>query len=143
MNNIQPVLSNWPSEARQVANQVIKKYGQPHQLTDSELIWNNVGQWYKTVVSKKMTAHHFPMPHTDLVEQFIHYDVPASKVSSIVEFDGSVTVKRTEGLVSARCHDEEANYLALNLTHDIIKEKLTVEQAKQEYLEALIDFRKK
>ncbi len=32
----------------------------------------------------------------------------------VAEFDGSVIVERTAGEVSARCHDEQANFLALN-----------------------------
>jgi hypothetical protein len=67
--------------------------------------------------------HDFPAPHNDSVESFLECSVPTDKVSQIVEFDGSVVVNRTRGELSARCHDEEANHLALNLTNDIITEQ--------------------
>jgi hypothetical protein len=47
-------------------------------------------------------------------------DISIQKCSELVAFDGSVTDKRTQGLLSARCNNEEANFLALNLSHDII-----------------------
>ena len=42
-----------------------------------------------------------------------------------------VSVKRTAGDVSARCHDEEANSLPLNLMHDIVTGTKTPEEARK------------
>lgn len=137
------VLGNWSKDARDVANTIIEIYGEPDETTPSMLIWYNNGPWVKTVVTNEATEHVFPMPHTDLVEQYIYYDVPPEKFDELAEYDGSVTVKRTEGLMSARCHDEPANLLALNLPHDIITDRLSVEKAKQKYLQTLKDFRQK
>jgi len=138
---VKSVLEQWSEDTRNVAKSVIDKYGEPDEMTPSLLIWRNNGPWVKTVVTNEATEHVFPMPHTDIVEQSIHYDVPPEKFDDLARYDGSVTVKRTEGLMSARCHDEEANFLALNLAHDIITDKLTVEQAREKYLQTLKDFR--
>ena len=46
--------------------------------------------------------------------------LPVEKFTALAEFDGSVVVERTAGEVSARCHDEQANFLALNLMNDIV-----------------------
>lgn len=73
--------------------------------------------------------HDFPAPHIDAVESFIDYQVPPERFSDLAEFDGSVVIERTAGEVSARCHDEQANSLALNLMHDIVTGKKTSEQA--------------
>jgi hypothetical protein len=40
-------------------------------MTPSVLIWYGNGAWAATVVTREATKHDFPMPHTDLVEQFI------------------------------------------------------------------------
>jgi hypothetical protein len=61
--------------------------------------------------------------------------------SKLADFDGSVTVSRTRGLLSARCHDEEANHLAANLAHDIIIGKATVAQARQAYVDTMLAYR--
>ena len=68
-------------------------------------------------------------------------DVRAQRVCSPVKFDelarygGSVIVERTKGEISARCDREEMNYLALNLAHDIITDRLSVEEARKMYAE--------
>lgn len=73
------------------------------------------GQWKRVVASKMFYQHDFPAPHIDAVESFIDYQVPPERFSDLAEFDGSVVIERTAGEVSARCHDEQANSLALNL----------------------------
>jgi hypothetical protein len=50
----------------------------------------------------------------------IDYRVPIKFFTLLAQFDGSVVAERTAGELSARCHDEEANNLALNLAHDIV-----------------------
>ena len=79
--------------------------------------------------------HDFPMPHPDLMEQVIDYKVPPGKFSDLAMYDGSVIVERTKGEISARCDKEEANFLALNLAHDIITGRHSVEEARKMYAE--------
>ena len=142
-HNVNEILNQWSKDTRTVAQNVIDKYGEPDEMTQTMLVWHNNGPWVKTVVVDDAVEHTFPMPHTDIVEQFIYYDVPVEKYDDLARFDGSVTAKRTQGLLSARCHDEEANFLALNLAHDVITDRLSVEEAKDKYLQTLIDFRQK
>jgi hypothetical protein len=42
-----------------------------------------------------------------------------------------VIAERTAGEVSARCHDEQANLLALNLTNDVVTGAKTVAEARR------------
>src|SRR5690606_27022225 len=104
----------------EAATLVIDQYGEPDEVTESQLIWHEPGRWKRIVASKTFFRHDFPTPHIDSVESVIDYRVPPEKVSALAEFDGSVVVERTAGEVSARCHDEQANYLAINLMHDIV-----------------------
>lgn len=73
----------------------------------------------------------------------IDYRVPVEFISPIVEFDGSVTVRRTAGEASAQCHDEEANSLALNLMRDMVTGKKTVQEARDYYAKEFLDYRRK
>ncbi len=50
-----------------------------------------------------MVPHDFPMPHPDLLEQFVDYQVPPDKFDELAQYDGSVIVERTKGEISARC----------------------------------------
>jgi hypothetical protein len=77
-----------------------------------------------------------------VVESFIDYRVPPEKFSDLAEFDGSVIVERTAGEVSARCHDEEANRLALNLMHDIVTGAKSVAEARDYYAREFLDYRR-
>ena len=63
--------------------------------------------------------------------------------SALAEFDGSVVVERTAGEISARCHDEQANNLALNLANDIVTDAMTVEEAREYYAKEFLDHRRK
>ena len=47
-------------------------------------------------------------------------------------------VERTKGELSARCDKEGANFLALNLAHDIVTGKQTVEGARKMYGEQIM-----
>lgn len=136
------VIEEWPSESREAAQLVIDKYGEPAEVTDSMLLWNEVGPWKRIVATKAFYEHDFPAPHIDAVESFIDYSVPTEMFTPLAEFDGSVVVERTAGEVSARCHDEKANNLALNLMHDIVKGERTVEEARRYYAKEFLDYRR-
>jgi hypothetical protein len=137
------IIRGWPRESREAAQLVIDKYGEPDEATDSQLIWRKCGEWKRIVASKAFWQHDFPAPHQDSVESFIDYRVPPEKFSELAAFDGSVIAERTAGELSARCHDEEANRLALNLAHDIVTGAKTVEEARSYYAKEFLDYRRK
>lgn len=137
------VIKDWPEESREAAQLVIDTYGEPPEATPSLLVWHQVGPWKRMEASRVAVDHRFPAPHTDSVESFIDYAVPPAKVSALAEFDGSVIVDRTAGEVSARCHDEQANFLALNLMHDVVTGAKTPAEARDYYATEFADYRRK
>lgn len=136
-------IQSWPEESREAAKLVLEKYGEPDEVTDSQLLWHNRGEWKRIIASQNFFRHDFPAPHTDSVECVIDYRVPVEKITPLARFDGSVVVERTAGEVSARCHDEQANLLALNLMHDIVTEAKSSEQARGYYAKEFADYRRK
>lgn len=137
------IIRSWPEDSREAAQLVIDQYGEPHEATEWLLIWHHPGPWKRIVASKAFYQHNFPIPHADCVECFIDYHVPVEKLGSIAQFDGSVITERTSGEVSARCHDEQANFLALNLMHDIVTGAKTVQEARDYYGKEVLDYRRK
>lgn len=133
----------WPEASREAAQLVIDKYGEPDEASDTLLTWHRPGPWKRMQASRAFHEHRFPTAHTDSVESFLDYRVPIEKIEEITQFDGSVMVDRTAGEVSARCHDEEANFLALNLMHDIVTGTKTVEEARAYYGKEFLDYRRK
>jgi len=131
------MIATWPEVPRNVANQMIAKYGQPEGVTPSRLIWQNRGPWREIIVYREEIPHNFPKPHTDLLEQTINYQVPVEMFDDLAAYDGSVIAERTAGTLAARCDMEAANFLALNLANDIVTGKKTVQEARQAYGEAI------
>ena len=137
------IIQGWPEESREATQIVIDKHGEPDEATESQLIWHKRGPWKRIVASKVAYQHNFPVPHTDCIETVIDYRIPPDKLTAIAQFDGSVIPERTAGEVSARCHDEEANSLALNLMHDIVTGAKTAEEARAYYGKEFLDYRRK
>lgn len=136
------VLTAWPDESREAAQLVVDTYGTPHEVTPTELRWFGVGPWKRIVASRSFWSHEFPAPHIDCVESSINYHVPPATAGAIAEFDGSVIIDRTAGEVSARCHDEQANMLALNLVHDIVSGERDAASARAYYVQEFLDARR-
>ena len=137
------VIQEWPQESREATQLVIDQYGEPDEATKTQLTWHRKGPWKRIVATQFFFRHNFPAPHIDCVESFIDYRVPIDKFTPLAEFDGSVVAERTAGEVSARCHDEQANFLALNLMHDVVTGKKSVQEARQYYAKEFLDYRRK
>lgn len=135
-------IATWPETAQKAAKAMIEKYGQPAESTPSMLIWHNSGPFKRTIVYKEEIQHDFPMPHKDVLEQFIDYEVPSDKFDDLAMFDGSVICERTKGEMSARCDKEGANILALNLANDIIQDKRSVDESREFYADAMMKMMK-
>ncbi|MBW3563810.1 MAG: hypothetical protein KY459_03705 [Acidobacteria bacterium] len=135
--SVRAMVNTWPETARKAAWEAMGKYGSPDGVTDTMLIWHDNGPWKRTIVYREEVDHRFPMPHKDVWEQFVNYDVPPEKFDEIAAYDGSVMIERTKGEISARCDKEAANFLALNLADDIINNRRTVDDARNFYAQTI------
>lgn len=128
-------ISSWHEQPRLGAEEMIAKYGPPQEVTADQLVWHKAGPYKRITVFNLETPHDFPLPHVDFLEHTIEYNVPQDKVGDLIAFDGSSTINRTTGELSARCDLEAHNVLTLNLDHDIVTGKKTVAQARQAFAE--------
>lgn len=87
---------------------MIAKYGQPQEVTANRLIWHDNGPW----------------KFSQLVNE-------ADDADDLLAYDGSLILERTKGELSARCDKEEANFLAINLAHEVATGKRTVDDARR------------
>src|SRR5919106_1419851 len=55
----------------------------------------------------------------------------------LIRYDGSIILERTKGEIAARCDKEEANFLAINLAHEIATGKRSVDEARRFYAESI------
>lgn len=134
---IQQIISPWGMKQQQGAIRMINKYGYPQEATESRLIWYNNGPWKRTIVMRDAYLHNFPITHPDFLAQTIDYRTPLDAYDYLAHFDGSAYPHRTKGEVTAACDKEEHNLLSLNLFHEIVTGKRTVEEARRFYTETV------
>jgi hypothetical protein len=137
---VRALIDKWPMESRKAAMATIEKYGPPQEATATTLMWRGNGPWKFTRIDINETRHDFPAPHIDVMEQAIDYRVSPEAADELARYDGSVYVDRTQGMLSARCDKEGANFLALNLANDIITKRRDVADARQYYARAIKAF---
>lgn len=135
---MQGMMAQWDPASREAAMFMMEKYGPPAGMTPRMAIWHQTGPWKRTIVYAEAVPHSFPAPHPDVMEQFIEYKVPPAMYDDLAMYDGSVVVARTTGEISARCDKEGANFLALNLAHEVATGRLTVEAARRRYGEEIM-----
>jgi hypothetical protein len=128
---VEGIIEGWPEAQRNVARQMLEKYGPPNEATPTKLFWYRNGPWKRTILSSDVVAHNWPTPHSDFLTQVIDYRVPPEMAHLIAMFDGSILVDRTRGEVAARCDSEAANVLGLNMVHEIVTGKRSVEDARE------------
>lgn len=137
MASVEQMVSGWPEKSRMAAMDMMRSYGPPQEVTPSMLMWMNNGPWKWTKVSRETIPHNFPMPHPDLLEQAIDYQVPLGRYDDLARYDGSVIAERTKGQLSARCDKEGANFLAINLANEVATGRRTPEDARRMYGEQI------
>ena len=132
------MMRDWPKASREAVKFMQDKYGAPAAMTNDMVIWGKTGPWKRTVVFHTEMPHNFPMPHTDVMQQWVDYKAPSSMYDELAMYDGSVVLERTSGEISARCDKEEANFLALNLADEVARGKMSVEAARMKYGEQVM-----
>lgn len=136
---VDEIVSEWPDEPAEIADELRQTYGTPDEVAPSELLWYGTDQFKRTELYRDGVPHNFPKKHTDYLKQVIDYHVPPERTDELAQFDGSVYVDRTNGELAAKCDREAANLLALNLAHDILETDTDVDEARQEYAVTMVE----
>lgn len=134
------IIEDWPEAPKKGAQQMLKQYGAPNEATPTKLFWYRNGPWKRTLVTRDVLTHDFPAPHSDYLTQWIDYRVPVEMFDAIGRYDGSCLVDRTAGEVAARCDSEAANMITLNLMHEIVSGRMTVEKAREVYADNMMGY---
>ncbi len=137
---VESLITDWPDAPQRGARQMLEQYGPPNEATPTKLFWYRSGPWKRIIVTRDVVTHNFPAPHSDFLTQYIDYKVPIDKFAEIARFDGSCLVDRTSGEAGARCDSEAANTITLNLMHDIVTGKTTVDEARKTFGENMVAY---
>ena len=136
--DIQSHLASWKAKPKETAMKLIEKYGPPQEATANRLIWLDKGPWKFTEIVNEEIPHDFPVPHVDYLYQAIPHQIDPKFADELLAYDGSVVLERTKGVIAARCDKEEPNFLAVNLAHEIITGKRSVDEARGFYAESMM-----
>jgi len=141
---VMKMMDKWPANIQKAVIETIDLYGLPSAVSAHEVVWFNddmsnakLVPFIRVRVKNTETTHNFPVPHPDFMQHTLKYDVPADMVDELATYDGSVTVMRTRGELSAECDKPIHNILALNLADEIINGKKTVTAARAAYAETI------
>ena len=137
---VEKIIEDWPAPQKNVARQMIEKYGPPNEATPTKLFWYENGPWKRTELSRDIVVHNWPTVHTDFLTQVIDYRVPPEMFHLVAMFDGSILLDRTRGEVAARCDSESANVLGMNMVHEIASGKRTAEEARKIAVESTVAY---
>ena len=132
------LIRHWPEKSQAVARITADRYGAPDEALPSRLFWYENRPWAWTIIYRDEVQHNFPGSHTDVIEQAIRYRVPVARIPEILAFHGGFKFDRVKGEVSVRCGREESNFLAINLMHEILQGRLSVEDARRQFGEKLM-----
>ncbi len=138
-NYLEKTVANWPARPKLAVQTMRAKYGEPLEVTSETVTWHDEGPFKRITVSKTEVAHDFPKPHMDFIEHTVAYAVPVSKVDDLLAFDGSLTINRTAGELSARCDQEAHNILTLNMAHDVAQGIRTSREARNDFSQYVVD----
>lgn len=133
------MVQEWPRATREAAEVVIGQYGEPDEVSANELVWHRASPWKRVVATDWFEHHAFPVPHVDCIECVIDYAVPPERMTDLALFDGSIRVDRTAGELSVRCRSIATNTLKMNLVHDIVTGRRTVEEAREYHVAEILD----
>ena len=137
-------LSKWKhDDAKGYAEKLIKKYGQPDEVTETMLKWNSLGSFGKgereTYIIDESIPHAFPKPHRDYVYTVMNIKVPSDMLDTLGHVTGSIIYDGLKEEVTARCGSLYANAATLGFVRDMVEGKVTTDKdgAKKEYADRI------
>ncbi len=139
-DEVERITASWPEAAKLGVKQMVAQYGPPNEATPTKLLWFERAPWKRIQLTCDEVVHRFPTPHADFLTQYIDYEVPLEKLGDLGRYDGSCLIDRTMGEAAARCDSEAANFLTLNLMHEIVTGARSVDDARSFYSETLSAF---
>ncbi len=65
------IVESWPEVTRNIARQMLEKYGPPNEATPTKFFWYRNAPWHRTVLTADEVVHNFPTTHTDYLTQYV------------------------------------------------------------------------
>lgn len=126
------VIDQWSDLSALAARRMIGEYGVPDEVHAGRLVWRDNGPWRRTVVRDVRPA----MVEGDdlgIVEQTVDYALTPAQAADVAAFDKRAVFDARSGELASSADEEAHNFLRLNLIDDIVRGRLTPEQARKSF----------
>ena len=135
-------LKNWRnSDAVSYAEALIKKFGDPDEVTQTRLLWNSIEPPFdKTWIIDESIPHDFPKPHRDYVYSSMMIPLQSDMMESLSHASGSIIYDGLTKMVTARCGTLYANAATLGFVKKLAEGEIPYknkELVKQAYAKAI------
>jgi len=124
------VVENWWKVSALAARRTIAQHGVPDEVRPEYLVWRAKGP-FRRVVVRNVTPPYVSGEDLGVVEQTIRYTLQPPQVAALKKFDKGLGYERDSRELAARSDREELNFLRLNLADDIIRRRMTPEEAER------------
>ena len=122
------------------AKHLTKTFGQPDEMTNSQLCWFAKDGFKRIVIKDEYILHGSPAPHYDFIYCYIDLKVPEKYAKALAESSGSIMIDYLKGEVGARCGSITANATTLNYVLDVVADRVV--PSKKEYEKRILSMRK-
>lgn len=122
------------------AKHLTKTFGQPDEMTNSQLCWFAKDGFKRIVIKDEYILHGSPAPHYDFIYCYIDLKVPEKYAKALAESSGSIMIDYLKGEVGARCGSITANATTLNYVLDVVAGRVV--PSKKEYEKRILSMKK-
>lgn len=125
------LVTSWPINSRNVANDIIARYGQPTAWSNEMLHWDNAGPWDYIAVHRDPIQHTTPFARTEHLQLGIAMDVPNNHLSTVNQLGLQYDPQRRIAFVPAE--SEAHGFLSFNLGNDLLSGRMTASDALNQF----------
>lgn len=124
------VVENWWPESGRAARRTIENYGVPDEVRPELLVWRARGP-FRRVVVRNVTPPYVSGEELGVVEQSVRYTLAPAQVAELRKFDRRLGYERGSRELAARSDRAEVNLLRLNLADDVVRRRMTPDEARR------------
>lgn len=111
---------SWPTFSYRLARMMIAEYGQPSEIRDDAVVWNDNGPWKRTVVYRDPPSGRVFRRNKGRLEQSAAYRANPDALDRLAAFDRDVEVDLAEARITSRADSEADNFISLNLADEVL-----------------------
>lgn len=126
------VSAGWSETSRLSARLFISRYGAPDEIGSSRLIWHGNGPWKRTIVRDKPRLYS-GVEDLGVIEQTVAYDVTPEAAAGLAPFSRRLSFDTARMEMSSWADREEVNFLRLNLADDVLRGRISPQEAQDSY----------